>query len=143
MDDVEPPKRGIVEGETHGFPVPGSWPGGRRPQVEDHPQPPGAPTPDGEPFTTLPAAIVLSALALFALYFGTAIALTIVQTNGDVKAVLGAGFYYVIVLGAPLAVGRRCYRAGRNRSTVVARTALTCLVVHLAFLPVGLAVAAM
>jgi hypothetical protein len=91
----------------------------------------------------LPAAIVLSGLALFALYFGTAIAFTIVQTNWDVRAVLGAGVYYAVVLGAPLAVGRRCHRAGRNRSTVVARAALTCLMVHLAYLPIGLAAVAM
>ena len=37
---MEPPERRIVEGEMYGFPVPGSWPGGKR-QAEDEREPPG------------------------------------------------------------------------------------------------------
>ena len=36
---VEPPERRIVEGEMYGFPVPGSWPGGKPSADEEKVEP--------------------------------------------------------------------------------------------------------
>jgi hypothetical protein len=80
-------------------------------------------------------AVVAVALALIALYIGTAVAESIVSANRDGRAIAGTVAYYAVVLGGPGLVALRAAGAGRPRCALICRGALTCLALHLLAFP--------
>jgi hypothetical protein len=85
-------------------------------------------------------AIIVSALALVALYIGTAVVVSVVQWTA--KGVLGAACYYGITLIAPIAIGVHRYRAAPI-VVRIRRAAALSLATQIIFAPVALAAMAM
>jgi hypothetical protein len=85
-------------------------------------------------------AVIVSALALAALYIGTAVVVSVVQWTA--KGVLGATCYYGLAVIAPLVIGGRRSR-GASVPVRVRRIATLSFAAQLIFLPVALAAMAM
>jgi len=87
---------------------------------------------------------LLSVLALVVAYLGIAIALVIITTNRDQRAVAGGMTYVLIAFGVPVLTGLVLHRRRQWDGLRAVRSGLVLLLlIHVALLPYAVAVFAM
>jgi len=87
---------------------------------------------------------ILGAVALFVAYLGIGVALVMITTSGDIRAIAGGMAYALTAFGAPVAtalyLSRRCHWDGLRAARL---GIILVLLIHVALLPYAFAVFAM